>query len=71
MDSKAFEEVLDKSAGQSTIKEEAEKEESLSDKVQDEHMKEIEKKKESEENFASSKPNVELYFFRTLIPCLC
>ena len=52
MDVKAFEENLDKSSGHISIKEEAEKEESLRDKVQDEHMKEIEKKKEGKENFS-------------------
>ena len=52
MDAKAFEENLDKSSGNKIIKEEAEKEESLRDKVQDEHMKEIEKKKGGKENFS-------------------
>ena len=52
MDAKEFEENLDKSSGNSSIKEEAEKEESLRDKVQDEHMKEIEKKKEGKQNFS-------------------
>ena len=52
MDAKAFEENLDKSSGNKIIKEEVEKEESLRDKVQDEHMKEIEKKKGGKENFS-------------------
>ena len=52
MDAKAFEENLDKSSGHSSIKEEAEKEESLREKVQDEHMKEIEKKKGGKDNFS-------------------
>ena len=58
---KKFEVILDKSADQSsseeTEEEELEKEEegdSLQDKVQAEHLKEIEKKKKREENFASS-----------------
>ena len=59
IDAKLFEEILDKSAGHNTIeevsKEEAE-EESLRDKIQDEHMKEIEKKKESEETYFFSQP---------------
>ena len=53
---KKFEVILDKSADQSSS-EETEKEEegdSLQDKVQAEHLKEIEKKKKREENFASS-----------------
>ena len=57
IDAKLFEEILDKGAGHNTIeevsKEEAE-EESLRNKIQDEHMKEIEKKKESEENYFCS-----------------
>ena len=61
IDAKLFEEILDKSVGQNnnTIeevsKEEAE-EESLHDKIQDEHMKEIEKKKEREEIYFCSQP---------------
>ena len=59
IDAKLFEEILDKSVGQNnnTIEEvskEETEEESLRDKLQDEHMKEIEKKKESEENYFCS-----------------
>ena len=53
--SKSLEKILDTSAGNSS-EEEAEEEQSLHDKVQAEHMNEIEKKKEREENFASSQP---------------
>ena len=54
--SKSLEKVLDASAGHSSSEEEAKEEESLHDNIQAEHMKEIEKKKEREENFASSQP---------------
>ena len=62
--SKSFEEILDKDSDQSSTEEETkeeeaekkkeEEEEALHDKVQAEEMKEIEKKKESEQNYASS-----------------
>ena len=58
-DAKLFEEILDKSEGQNTIKEmskEEPEEESLRDKIQDEHMKEIEKKKENEETYFFLQP---------------
>ena len=52
----SFEVILDNSTDQSSSEDESEKEEgdSLHDKVQAEHMNEIEKRKEREENFASS-----------------
>ena len=58
--SKSFEEILDNSAGHNSSEEEEEDEEedSLHDKVQAEHMKEIKKKKEAEENFASSQMSI-------------
>ena len=61
--SKSFEEILDQGSDQSSTEEETkeeeaekekEEEEALHDKVQAEEMKEIEKKKESEQNYASS-----------------
>ena len=56
--SKSFEEILDNSAGHNSSEEEEEEEDSLHDKVQAEHMKEIKKKKEAEENFASSQMSI-------------
>ena len=60
--SKSFEEILDNSAGHNSSEEEEEEEEeeedSLHDKVQAEHMKEIKKKNEAEENFASSQMSI-------------
>lgn len=56
--SKSFEEILDTSAGHNRSEEEEEEEDSLHDKVQAEHMTEIKKKKEAEENFASSQMSI-------------